>query len=56
MADSSPRLTDREKDRILKHYTEGLTFAIIAQRMGRPARTVSRVIKDALAAKKQQPV
>jgi IS30 family transposase len=45
MADRSPRLTDREKQRILKLHREGLSYEIISQRVGRPARTVSRVVK-----------
>lgn len=52
MALRSPRLTDKEKERILKLHEEGLSYEIISRRVGRPARTVSRIIK---AAKEKQP-
>jgi IS30 family transposase len=56
MALRSPRLSEQEKKRILKLHGEGLSYAVISQRVGRPARTVSRVVQAAQKAQKKQPV
>ena len=41
----SPRVTTKEKGRILALYREGLNYEVIAQRIGRPPRTCARVVK-----------
>ena len=44
-------VTKKEEARMLQLSKEGLTPAIISRRLGRPAKTVSRVLKKLAAAK-----
>jgi IS30 family transposase len=56
MALHSPRLTQKEKEKILKLRSEGLNFEVISQRIGRPPRTCARVVKAAEAKQAKQTV
>jgi IS30 family transposase len=48
-------VSKKEEDRILHLHKDGLSYETISRRMGRPARTISRVLKrlKAAAAEKQ---
>lgn len=38
-------VSKKEEARMMQLHKEGLTYAVIARRMGRPARTISRTIQ-----------